>query len=367
MRMAAWPIWTRTLFWKLPDEFTDAQLIEALETLWKNAALRHRLGARGRAIIVEKHNPRTCAAQYHEAIERYSVAAASGTRALASAIAGLECPLDDGELSEIAQSIAGNMPPPFTARQLLVDISDLVQRDMRGGEQRGVYSILKQWLAHPPPGYRVEPVYAEMDGGYRYARRFTLNLLDCPADILPDDPIDYASGDIFFGLSPRPAMIPEQRAFYRELRSGGVRTEFFVHGRQGVAAIASNRQTAPLPRTISWRIEGPLDSTYSLALRNRETARALRDLGHHVMLHSTEGPGDFLPSEDVLCANPDLTELYARSVATFAGDADVTSGNPYPPRVADMHSRLNLLHHYAWKNQAFLPTGLTILIVTWTA
>ena len=339
--------------WKLPDEFTDAQLIEALETLWKDAELRNRLGARGQAIIAEEHDPRTCAAQYHEAIERFSVSAARGTRALASAIAGLEYPLDDGALSEIAQSIAGNMPPLIRGRQLLVDISELVQGDPKPSTKHSVRSILKEWLTHPPPGYRIEPVFAAINGGYRYARRFTLSLLDCPDDILPDDPIDYASGDIFFGLNPQPAMIPTQHAFYQELRSRGVRTEFFVHGRQGVAAIASKRQTTPLPRNISWRIEGPFDSTYSLALLNRETARALRDLGHHVVLHSTEGPGDFLPSEGFLRANPDLAELYARSATTFAGDVDVTSRNLYPPRVADMHSRLNLLHHYAWEESGF--------------
>ena len=30
--------------WKLPDDFTDVQLIKALETLWKNAELRRTVG-----------------------------------------------------------------------------------------------------------------------------------------------------------------------------------------------------------------------------------------------------------------------------------------------------------------------------------
>lgn len=104
-----------------------------------------------------------------------------------------------------------------------------------------------------------------------------------------------------------------------------------------------------LPARITWRVEGPFDSTYSLALLNRETARALDALGHDVVLHSTEGPGDFEPSADFLEDNPDLAAMHSRAVTVTATQVDVTSRNLYPPRVADMRSRMNLLHHYAWE------------------
>ena len=83
--------------WKLPDEFTNAQLTEALESLWQSGELRKTFGARARELIVERHTPSKCAAQYHEAIEQFSVSAVRGTRALASAIAGSGCALADGE------------------------------------------------------------------------------------------------------------------------------------------------------------------------------------------------------------------------------------------------------------------------------
>ena len=51
-----------------------------------------------------------------------------------------------------------------------------------------------------------------------------------------------------------------------------------------------------LPEKLTWRLEGPFDSSYSLALLNREIALALDALGHNVALHSTEGPGDFEPT-----------------------------------------------------------------------
>lgn len=108
-----------------------------------------------------------------------------------------------------------------------------------------------------------------------------------------------------------------------------------------------------LPAAITWRVEGPFDSSYSLALLNRETARALAQLGQNVVLHSTEGPGDFDPDRVYLESNPDLSAMHARS-KVFAPEAcDVSSRNLYPPRVYDMASRINMLHHYAWEESAF--------------
>lgn len=104
---------------------------------------------------------------------------------------------------------------------------------------------------------------------------------------------------------------------------------------------------------LKWRIEGPFDSTYSLALLNRETARALDELGHFVVLHSTEGPGDFPANPEFLISNPDISMMHARITDYPQSAVDVTSRNLYPPRVSDMQSPLNLLHHYAWEESGF--------------
>ena len=116
---------------------------------------------------------------------------------------------------------------------------------------------------------------------------------------------------------------------------------------------ANIRRSIPLPSVLNWRIEGPFDSSYSLALLNRETARALSELGHRVALHSTEGPGDFLPNAEFLQANPDLASMNASAASQAPDDVDVVSRNLYPPRVDDMRGRLNLLHHYAWEESGF--------------
>ncbi|MBZ9744872.1 glycosyltransferase [Mesorhizobium sp. CO1-1-7] len=108
-----------------------------------------------------------------------------------------------------------------------------------------------------------------------------------------------------------------------------------------------------LSKKLKWRVEGPFDSSYSLALLNRETARALSELGHDVALFSTEGPGDFLPNPHYLMQNPDLDAMWIRSPELGQQNVDVTSRILYPPRVKDMISPVNMLHHYAWEESGF--------------
>lgn len=108
-----------------------------------------------------------------------------------------------------------------------------------------------------------------------------------------------------------------------------------------------------LPASLAWRVEGPFDSSYSLALVNRCVAESLADRGHRVGLHSTEGPGDFEPSAAFLTANPRVAALHQAIQSLPADKTDVTSRLLYPPRVADVASRINLLHAYAWEESGF--------------
>lgn len=108
------------------------------------------------------------------------------------------------------------------------------------------------------------------------------------------------------------------------------------------------------PERRSWRIEGPFDSTYSLALLNRETVRALADAGEHVLLHSSEGPGDYHPDEAFLeAAHRDVLKIWQDSAREAGVRPDVVSRNMYPPRVNDMVGRDKFLHHYAWEESRF--------------
>jgi glycosyltransferase involved in cell wall biosynthesis len=92
-----------------------------------------------------------------------------------------------------------------------------------------VRSILWAWLKNPPANYQIEPVYANSDHQYRYARRFTARFLGIPEDVLHDEPFDFSVGDIFLGLDLQLHSLPAQRSFYRMLRQQGVRVKFVVY------------------------------------------------------------------------------------------------------------------------------------------
>lgn len=117
----------------------------------------------------------------------------------------------------------------YPRRQLLVDISELVQRDARTGIQRVVRSILKKWLENPPDGFKVEPVFATIDRPYHYARQFAARFLGEPADLLVDEPIGYHPGDIFFALDLNHHIPRVHRNYLQSMYQSGVDVRFLIY------------------------------------------------------------------------------------------------------------------------------------------
>lgn len=216
--------------WKLPDEFSREQLIDALETLRHDKTLRQRMGDSARRVILQWHDPQRCAEIYQDAIERFYHSAYVGSPSLPNAIASnVPRSPDDTDLMGLAEAMALNFPPRNRKRQLLIDISELVQRDANTGTQGVAQSILWEWLHNPPDNYRIEPVYATPEQPYRYARRFTARFLGVPENLLVDDLFDYAAGDIFLGLDLQPQVLSAQRDYYQKLRRQGVQVKFIVY------------------------------------------------------------------------------------------------------------------------------------------
>ncbi len=103
---------------------------------------------------------------------------------------------------------------------------------------------------------------------------------------------------------------------------------------------------------ISWRVEGPFDSNYSLAILNRYFIEALAKINNDVSIHITEGPGDYSPDMNFLKKFPFIYQLYNKSLNTNKIPT-ITSRNLFPPRVSGLHSRINLLHSYGWEESEF--------------
>lgn len=214
----------------LPDDFETADLRQALERLCSDAPARHALGTRAAQSIRTHHNPRRCADQYAHAIENYYARAGQGMLGLTRAVAALGMPANPQDLAAFAQRATEVFPPPQPAlRQLLVSVSELVQHDAKTGIQRVTRSILHALLERPPVGFRVEPVYATPNHGYRYARRFTAQFLGVAEVPLQDDPVEARAGDVFFGLDLEPSLVPLHQAWLQELRHHDVDVYFVVY------------------------------------------------------------------------------------------------------------------------------------------
>ncbi|MYM68829.1 glycosyltransferase [Pseudoduganella sp. FT55W] len=214
---------------KLDDECSSADLGAALTRLHTDVGERHALGQRARAYMAAHHAPEQVGPRFRDAIEQLTAASPQTHYAeLLEALRRLPAPAEH-ELMNTAEAIAVNRLPT-APRQLFVDISALVQTDLKTGIQRVVRSILLGLIEAPPAGYRIEPVYS--DGGnrpYRYARAYTLKMLGCEPMALEDAPLEVRSGDMFLGLDLFTNGTAQNLQRLLDMRRRGVQMYFVVY------------------------------------------------------------------------------------------------------------------------------------------
>jgi len=106
--------------------------------------------------------------------------------------------------------------------------------------------------------------------------------------------------------------------------------------------IPENKQTNNI------QIEGPFDSSYSLAIVNKDIAKALsQEEQNNVKLHSTEGYGDFKP--DLSKCEEDIKNLALKHLDAV----DITIRNLYPPRTNAMQGYHKIIGPYGWEESKF--------------
>lgn len=136
----------------------------------------------------------------------------------------------DAELILCAKAIADTFPEKCALPRLFVDISELAKQDFKTGIQRVTRSVLLELLTDPPAGYQVEPVYAGFDKtGYRFARKFTKNMLGEESPEIEDEVIDPQPGDIFLGLDLQHHVALIQSEYLQNMRRMGVYVYFVVY------------------------------------------------------------------------------------------------------------------------------------------
>ncbi|WP_075793186.1 glycosyltransferase [Massilia putida] len=212
---------------KLRDEFTVPELADALARLHADADVRTELGQRALAHMDAEHAPARVGRMYVDAIEHFTH---HGRHALYRQVVRAAAPVcPDSELAPLAAAIAFNRVP-VAPRQLLVDVSALVQSDLKTGIQRVVRSVLLAMLNDPPAGFRVEPVFSHGGGNaYRYARQFALGMTGTTDLTLEDAPVDLRPGDVFLGLDLFTNGTSQNEALLRSMADRGVHIHFVVY------------------------------------------------------------------------------------------------------------------------------------------
>lgn len=216
----------------LGDEFTIDDLAAAIGSLIDSKEARLELAEAGRTYLEREHDPARIAAQYCDAIETFH--SGSARRILQrvvdrlSAIRSSVAPTS-ADCDAVALGLSTLLGPAASRPQLLIDVSELVRTDARSGIQRVVRSVLLELLTRPDTDWRIEPVYTDGDGVYRYARQFACTFLGCPLTTLDDDPIDVADGDVFVGLDLVPTGVPAAVESFAALKARGVRFVFVVY------------------------------------------------------------------------------------------------------------------------------------------
>jgi glycosyltransferase involved in cell wall biosynthesis len=213
----------------IPAAFEIPELAAALENLEGDATLRERLARNARDYVATHHAPHHVAERYAAAIERF---AADGPRTRYSRVlAKLAAPDagdadSGGDTTAIARAVAANLRRPGPS-QLFVDVTPLVNHDLRTGIERVARAVLRRLIEAPPEGVRVEAVRFAGDR-FVLARRFMTGWLGLP-EAEEDLEVEPRDGDRFLGLTWSPHAIPLAHAALREFSARGVRINIVVY------------------------------------------------------------------------------------------------------------------------------------------
>jgi glycosyltransferase involved in cell wall biosynthesis len=98
---------------------------------------------------------------------------------------------------------------------------------------------------------------------------------------------------------------------------------------------------------IRVQVQGPIESSYSLAILNREAAFQLDEIENfNVSVLPTEGPGDYPVDLDAIANIPGLPALFERGRSTSY--PDVIIRQMFPPRVNDTTAQITL-QYFGWE------------------
>jgi glycosyltransferase involved in cell wall biosynthesis len=214
---------------KLPETFCTRDLAKEIINLYENKILRKALSMKAVNYISKIHSPQICTQMYADSIESfYDLNKDNFYKGLQDFSSILkEAPIS--HTLEVSSLQAKIYPPSIRNKQILVDISEIIKHDAKSGIQRVIKTVLTEWLHNPPFGYKIEPVYATLAEGYRYAHSYTMKKLGLDYIVEQDRFIDLHPGDIFIALDLSPNIQCAHKNCFKEMMNLGVKVKHLVY------------------------------------------------------------------------------------------------------------------------------------------
>jgi glycosyltransferase involved in cell wall biosynthesis len=133
------------------------------------------------------------------------------------------------DLNRLAGCISVNHPAPYVKR-LLVDLSEIVQKDSKSGIQRVLRKRLEYLSGQlPQHGYEIQGIYANStELGYKECIISTNTSGNLEFD-RTQHPLEPRRGDLFFALDYNSLIQSAQIVFYNHLKILGIPRVFLVH------------------------------------------------------------------------------------------------------------------------------------------
>lgn len=115
-------------------------------------------------------------------------------------------------------------------KYIYVDVTGVVDQDLRTGIQRVIRGLLSSMLQHPPTGYAIKPVYAKDSGlGYISADKYESLILNGAFYDADELEITPKSGDVFLGLDFQVRSSIQQQYYLDFMQRNGVAVYFVAY------------------------------------------------------------------------------------------------------------------------------------------
>lgn len=215
---------------KLDDQFSEGDLVAALDKIKKEVSLRHYLVSKASEWLQSHHHPAVAAARYRDAIEQFSIQStnAFNERALSVLQRHAESPQQAERMRWTGHDwIARNQLRSGKPR-LFVDVTATSSTELNTGIQRVVRGVMTQLLNVDDLPWRVEPVKF-VGGRLVQALPYALHLLEHPPIGGRGDEVHPQAGDLFLGLDWVADVVIESTALLDAWRARGVKMLFVVY------------------------------------------------------------------------------------------------------------------------------------------